>query len=107
MTDRTPKPDDCGSAVRMYRWDWGRDEDRRPGLPWVGVFLLVFGGLLLLQRFVPALQFAGSAFLLAVGLVLLVRWAAERGTGSLYAGAIITGLALPDVLEALGVAGGP
>ena len=98
---------DRGQAVRMYRWEWGRDEDRRPGLPWVGIFLLVFGGLLLLERFVPALQFAGSLFLLAVGLVLLLRWFIERGTGSLYAGAIITALALPDTLEALGLAGGP
>jgi hypothetical protein len=100
-------PPDRGSAVRVYGWQWGRDEDRRPGLPWVGVFLLVFGGLLLLERFVPALQFAGSLFLLAVGLVLLLRWFVERGTGSLYAGAIITALALPDTLEALGLAGGP
>jgi hypothetical protein len=42
-----------------------------------------------------------------VGLVLLLRWFIERGTGSLYAGAIITALALPDTLEALGLAGGP
>src|SRR2546421_545819 len=98
---------DRGSAVRVYGWQWGRDEDRRPGLPWIGIFLLVFGGLLLLERFVPGLQFAGSAFLLAVGLVLLLRWFVERGSGSLYAGAIITALALPNTLEALGVAGGP
>src|SRR5215210_6711117 len=56
---------DRGSAVRVYRWQWGPDEQRRPGLPWIGIFLLVFGGLLLLERFVPALRFAGSAFLLA------------------------------------------
>jgi hypothetical protein len=112
MTDpNAPTPSsgqpDRGPAVRVYNWQWGRDEDRRPGLPWVGIFLLVFGGLLLLERFVPALQFAGSLFLLAVGLVLLLRWFVERGTGSLYAGAIITALALPDTLEALGLAGGP
>jgi hypothetical protein len=94
---------DRGQAVRMYRWEWGRDEDRRPGLPWVGIFLLVFGGLVLLERFVPALQFAGSLFLLAVGLVLLLRWFIERGTGSLYAGAIITALAVPGLLNAAGI----
>jgi hypothetical protein len=96
-----------GSAVRVYGWQWGPDEQRRPGLPWVGIFLLVFGGLLLLERFIPALRLAGSALLLAVGLVLLLRWLVERGTASLYAGAIITALALPSTLEALGVAGGP
>lgn len=104
---RTPGGPDRGSAVRVYGWQWGPDESRRPGLPWIGIFLLVFGGLLLLERFVPALRFAGSAFLLAVGLVLLLRWAIERGTGSLYAGAIITALALPNTLEAIGLAGGP
>ncbi len=44
--------------------------------------------------------------MLAVGLVLLVRWAVERGTGALYAGAIITGLAVPGLLEGLGIASG-
>jgi hypothetical protein len=103
----SPLPPDRGSAVRVYRYQWGADEQRRPGLPWVGVFLLVFGGLLLLERFVPAFRFAGSAFVLAVGIVFLARWFVERKTGSLYAGAIITALALPNTLEALGVAGGP
>lgn len=102
---RIERPPDRPTTVRV--WQWGPDEGRRPGLPWVGIFLLVFGGLLLLERFVPALRFAGSAFLLAVGLVLLVRWFIERGAGSLYAGAIITALALPNTLEAMGVAGGP
>jgi len=110
MTDRNAtrgSPPDRGPAVRVYGWQWGRDEDRRPGLPWVGIFLLVFGGLLLLERFVPALRFAGSALFLAVGLVLLLRWFIERRTSALYAGAIITALALPNTLEAFGLAGGP
>ena len=106
-SDSPPGPPDRGSAVRMYRWEWGRDEDRRPGLPWIGIFLLVFGGLLLLERFVPEFRFAGSALFLAVGLVLLLRWFIERRASALYAGAIITALALPDVLEALGLASGP
>jgi hypothetical protein len=93
--------------MRAYRWQWGPDERQRPGLPWVGVFLLVFGGLLLLERFVPQFRLAGSAFLLAVGIVFLIRWAVERGSASLYAGSIITGLALPGVLEGSGVVGGP
>jgi hypothetical protein len=40
---------------------------------------------------------------LAIGLTFLVRWAISRGTGSLYAGAIITALAAPGVINALGV----
>jgi hypothetical protein len=40
---------------------------------------------------------------LAIGLAFLVRWAIERGTGSLYAGAIITALAVPGLLNAAGI----
>lgn len=92
--------------VRVYGWQWGPDEQRRPGLPWVGIFLVVFGALLLLERFVPQFRLAGSAFFLAVGLVFLIRWAVERGSGSLYAGAIITALAAPGVIEGSGIAAG-
>jgi hypothetical protein len=103
----TPPLPSRGTAARVYGWQWGPDEQRRPGLPWIGIFLLVFGGLLLLERFVPGLRFAGSAFLLAVGLVFLLRWFIERRSASLYAGAIITALALPNTIEAIGIAGGP
>ncbi|MFL5679076.1 MAG: hypothetical protein ACJ77B_00575 [Chloroflexota bacterium] len=96
-----------GDTIVVHGWHWGNDEDRRPALPWIGIFLVVFGALLILERFVPAFQLAGSAFVLAVGLVLLIRWAIERGTGSLYAGAIITALALPGTLEGLGIVAGP
>jgi hypothetical protein len=40
---------------------------------------------------------------LAVGLAFLIKWAIDRGTGSLYAGAIITALAAPGVLNAAGI----
>jgi hypothetical protein len=93
--------------VRVYGWRWGSDEERRPGLPWIGIFLLVFGALLLIERFVPAFRLAGSAFVLAVGLVLLARWFIEHSTGSLYAGAIITALAAPSIIEGTGVLSGP
>jgi hypothetical protein len=88
---------------RIYRWEWGPDDARRPGLPWIGIFLLVFGVLLLIQQAFPQLKAAGSLVVLAIGLAFLVRWAIERGTGSLYAGAIITALAVPGVLNAAGV----
>jgi hypothetical protein len=92
--------------IRVYGWQWGPDERRRPGLPWVGIFLIVFGALLILERVVPQFRLAGSAFLLAVGLVFLLRWGVERGSGSLYAGAIITALAAPGVLEGMRLAAG-
>lgn len=108
----SPDPERAGSdrarpgAVRVYGWQWGADEQRRPGLPWIGIFLVVFGLLLVLERVIPEFRLAGSAFLLAVGLVFLVRWAIERGTGSLYAGAIVTALAAPGVLEGSGIVSG-
>ncbi len=94
-------PGDPG--VRFYHWEWGPDDARRPGLPWIGIFLLVFGGLLLIQQLFPEFEALGSVLTLAVGLAFLIKWAVDRGTGSLYAGAIITALAVPGLLNAAGV----
>ncbi len=99
MTDDSGR----GGEVRAYHWGHWEEGDRRPGLPWLGVFLLIFGGLLLLEQIVPEFQPAGATFLLAVGLAFLVSWILRRGTGALYAGAIVTALALPDVLQGTGV----
>jgi hypothetical protein len=89
--------------VNVYHWEWGPDDARRPGLPWIGIFLLVFGGLLLIQQVVPEFEAVGSVLVLAVGLAFLVKWAIDRGTGSLYAGSIITALAAPGLLNAAGI----
>ena len=88
--------------ARVYSWEWGPDQARRPGLPWIGIFLVVFGGLLLLQQLYPEAQSLGSLLVLAVGIAFLVRWVLTRGTGSLYAGAIITALAVPAALTNAG-----
>jgi hypothetical protein len=94
--------------ARVYSWEWstGRwdaGEERRPSLPWIGIFLLVFGGLLLLQQLYPQFDQIGSVLMLAIGLAFLINWAVKRGTGSLYAGAIITALAVPNALENVGI----
>ena len=118
MDDRSDRvtrlgPDSGGGPgsdpdARVYTWEWGtgtwgRGQERRPGLPWIGIFLLVFGGLLLVQQLYPQSQALGSLLVLAVGLAFLVRWAITRGTGSLYAGAIITALAIPPALANAGL----
>ena len=113
MTDSQPPvtrlgPDSGGHApgdgnVRVYTWEWGTDDQHRPGLPWIGIFLLVFGGLLLLQQLFPQFRAVGSVIVLAIGLAFLVKWAVDRGAGSLYAGSIITALALPGLLNAAGI----
>lgn len=92
-----------GPDIRAYSWKWRPDDARRPGLPWIGIFLLVFGGLLLVQTVFPQFQAVGSVLVLAIGLAFLIKWAIDRGTGSLYAGAIITALAAPGLLIAAGV----
>lgn len=101
-------PDSGGRApgdpnVRVYTWEWGADDAHRPGLPWIGIFLLVFGGLLLLQQVFPQFEALGSVIVLAIGLAFLIKWAVDRGAGSLYAGSIITALAVPGLLNAAGV----
>ena len=55
------------------------------------------------SRLYPEARSAGSVVVLAVGLAFLIKWAIDRGTGSLYAGAIITALAAPGVLNAAGI----
>ncbi|HEU0236644.1 MAG TPA: hypothetical protein VFR14_09410 [Candidatus Limnocylindrales bacterium] len=94
-------------GVRVYGWSWSSDSEPRPGVPWLGLFLLVFGGLLLLERLLPGFHLAGATFFLALGIVLLARWAIDRrAIGSLYAGAIVSALAAPGVLEGLDIVRG-
>jgi hypothetical protein len=100
-------------AVRAYAWEWsdipggGQPGRRGSRLPWFGIFLVVFGALLLLRFWFPALETAGSLLFLAVGVAFLVSWLVNRGMGSLYLGAIIVALAAPDLLVAAGVPRGP
>jgi hypothetical protein len=98
MDDRRAPAD---PAVRVYNWQWGPDEQRRPGLPWIGIFLVVFGGLLLVEQALPEYRQIGNAALLAAGLASLVAWLIRRGTIALYAGAFLTALALPGTIEGL------
>jgi len=98
MDDRRAPAD---QAVRIYNWQWGPDEQRRPGLPWIGIFLVVFGGLLLVEQALPEYRQIGNAALLAAGLASLVAWLIRRGTIALYAGAFLTALALPGTIEGL------
>ncbi len=87
--------------IRVYGWEWGRDDDRRPQIPWVGVFLLILGGLLIFQQLVPQYRNAGDVVVLAAGLAFLVVWLIRRSTFALYAGALLTAAAVPGVVESL------
>jgi hypothetical protein len=94
-------------GVRAWAWRWGPDEDRRPGLPWIGIFLVVFGALLLIERALPTYRGLGDVAVLAAGIASLVAWLIRRSTIALYAGAFLTAVALPGTIEALGVELGP
>lgn len=96
-------PSPMASGV-IYGWQWGRDEDRRPGLPWIGIFLVVFGGLLILQNALPQYRNLGNTAVLAAGLAFLLVWLLRRGTVALYFGAFLTAAALPGTLRGLGYA---
>jgi hypothetical protein len=91
--------------VHVVSWGWPGQNDRA-GVPWIGIFLVVFGGLLLIQQIQPDFRAAGSLVALAIGVAFLVSWLANRRTSALYVGAIITALTLPDVLAAARVIDG-
>ena len=96
--------------VSAYSWEWSNvagPAGSRRGLPWIGIFLLVFGGLLLLRQALPGYATAGSLVFLAIGLALLIKWALDRSMLALYGGAVITALGLPDLWAAAGIASGP
>ena len=85
--------------IRIYGWDWGRDEDRRPHVPWIGVFLLILGGLLIFEQLAPQYRDLGNVVVLAAGLAFLVIWALRRSTFALYAGALVTAASIPGLVE--------
>jgi hypothetical protein len=96
-----PPPAEAG-GTRAYTWEWGREEDRRPQLPWVGIFLVVYGALLLVDKLVPQYLQQANLLVLAAGLAFLILWLVRRGTFSLYAGAFLTASAVPGLIKSLG-----
>jgi hypothetical protein len=89
-------------GMRAYTWEWGREEDRRPRLPWIGIFLIVYGALLLVGRLAPQYVAQANLLVLAAGLAFLILWLLRRGTFSLYAGAFLTASAVPGLIKSLG-----
>lgn len=100
ISDTLPPPEP--GPIRTYGWEWGREEDRRPQLPWIGIFLVVYGALLLLTRFAPQYVVGGNLLVLAAGLAFLIAWLVRRGTFALYAGTFLTASAVPGLLASAG-----
>lgn len=94
-----PPPEEGG--VRSYTWQWGRDQDRQPELPWIGIFLVVLGALLFIEQTLPDYISLGNVIVLAAGLAFLLIWLLRRSTFALYAGAFLTAAAVPNLVESL------
>jgi hypothetical protein len=93
-------------GMRAYTWEWGREEDRRPHLPWIGIFLVVYGALLLVDRVAPQYLTQANLLVLAAGLAFIILWLIRRGTFALYAGAFLTASAVPGLVKSLGYVAG-
>jgi hypothetical protein len=93
------------NPIRVYGWNWGQD-DNRPQIPWIGVFLVILGGLLVLQQ-LPGWSNIGDVVVLAAGLAFLVVWLIRRSTFALYAGALLTAAGFPGLLQGLSYHPGP
>ena len=100
LASSSPPPE--AGPIRTYGWTWGPDEERRPRLPWIGFFLVIFGLLLIIDRALPQYRSAGNLLVLAAGLAFLVVWVLRRGTFSLYAGAFLTAASVPGVIAGFG-----
>jgi len=97
--------DDARPRTNVRTWSYGfsdRRDDSGPQLPWIGIFLVIFGALLLLDRAFPGYQIGGSVLVLAAGLAFLVVWGLRRGTFALYAGAFLTAASVPGIAHTLG-----
>jgi hypothetical protein len=103
----TFQPDDPNRyrppAASGFARGWSWSQDPRPGLPWIGLVLVLFGGLLLVGEFVPGFHVAGPALGVAAGIAFLIAWISNRGRWGLYPGIFILALSLPSFLIDLGV----
>ena len=98
-TNRTPMQNTVPPAsapVHPFGWEWGREEDRRPQLPWIGIFLVVYGALPAHRAPGVAVPRRGQPARPRGGPRVPDRLAVRRGTFALYAGAFLTAAAIPD-----------
>ena len=95
---------DPPKAVRIDSWNFeGNWPGTRPGIPMVGIFLILLGLFLGAGQFFSQAQLGASAFFLAVGLILVIVGVRDRSDLALYVGVFIMALALSDVLHGLNV----
>jgi hypothetical protein len=104
--DRAPRHVEVrGGSWEWRGWDWNGPEAGR-GVPWLGIILVALGLLFLANELLPAVRIAASLVFLAIGVGLLLLWGARRRSAALYAGTLITALAIPGLLGDLGIVRG-
>ncbi|MEO5703488.1 MAG: hypothetical protein ABIZ52_00530 [Candidatus Limnocylindrales bacterium] len=102
MKDTVPPAPPEAGTVHPIGWEWGREEDRRPQLPWIGLFILIYGVLLLVNRLASQYLVATNLLVLAAGLAFMIVWLLRRGTFPLYAGAFLTASTIPGLVGSAG-----
>jgi hypothetical protein len=98
---------DPPKAVRIDSWGFdGNWPASRPGIPMIGIFLIIFGLLLGAGQLFNQAAIAGSALFLALGIVLLIVGLRDHSDFALYAGVFTIALALSDLLHNTNVISG-
>jgi hypothetical protein len=92
---------DRSRAVRIDSFGFEIDEPPRR-VSMFGVFLILFGMLLVAGTVFKAAQLGANALFLALGLVLLLVWIRDHSQSALIFGVIVTALALSDLLTGVG-----
>jgi hypothetical protein len=107
-TRTTPRHVEVRGGTWTWSGGWGRDGDERSrnGAVWLGLVLVALGVIFLGDELLPGVRLASSLVFLAIGLGLLGLWLVRRRTAALYAGALLTALAIPAVLRDAGIADG-
>jgi hypothetical protein len=84
-------------------WKWASSGR---SFPWLGVLLVLIGGALLVQYFVPEIGL-GTLILLAFGLAFLAAFVLGRSWFAMVPGVLLVALAVARLGEDLNIVGGP
>ncbi len=107
IKDTITPPEAPPVIIRPIGWAWGSEEERRPRIPWIGLFIFIAGVLLLIRQLAADYFVASNLVVLAAGLAFLIVWLVQRGTFPLYAGAFLTASTIPSLVESAGYPLGP
>jgi hypothetical protein len=91
---------------RSTGWTGGAWAHRGRNFPWLGVLLVLIGVALLVQVAVPNIS-AGTVLLLVLGIALVGSWLFGGSWLAAVAGLLLSGLAVGNLVDELGLYSGP